>query len=552
MKEAINVRDLLDKYIKNVDHYNGFIHNFTMIDKEEFVLQMYFPVPDHISKGNVFALKNKENDKFSVYLDHKEYLIGIFKKNQEYIKNEMKKLPLIANHLCQILALEISTFISQIDAINISMRNNLLNTFNFEEKKHKHAHWEREYSKVIMFDVEYMQSHLLNVIEKMNNQETLKHIKNYGLNFENLNQMINKKTKAMEQPESKSYMITSFNIEDRQKGLLYNIDYTSFETFDDVIVEVILVQKTKRFIQKTFSDKYRFLINDDTFNLIKELVMKNVSKTKFRNDFSKKMARYKNPVEFNAAFRQYIQHQQGWSIDQYVEKANKLNIDIIHNKNGILTLKIDAYEQSESIGSKQWCISYDQDTFHEYHGNTVIFFIYDFNKNIDDKKSISGVVMSPDNKIISAHWKNDQPIVEPYEYESAIPKMCNDNKELWHSYRWDYISSLSGKTAKNDSVIKEYTFLRKFNYMKKAIDENILTVIEFGTFKKWISIAYTRYKNHRDQMVIDDTNQWKKLIYEAINKKIFIWSKDKSDNMQLISDIESIGDQKLLHLLKTY
>lgn len=496
----------------------------------------------HINKIDlslIHFIYTNDGSNIDVYSDHKEMLEDVVKYIKNEIKKEIKKMPLISNHLIKLINYEVDIMKKKCMVKDSSLKKNLPGVDN--SKRSIQYMLARNTSKCFSNII----SNLPSLIDKLTNQDTLKHIKNFNINFQDLDTKLDMKSDvaSLEKGDSNEFLLDKL-LANHIEVKLNNVDYNSIEEMDDQLKEIILIQKTKKLIQKTFSSKYKDLINEDTFDLMKELVMRDVDKTTLHDNFAKKMARYKSAEEFNLELRKYIQQSQGWSIDQYIKKANDLGVKIIHNEDNVLTLKIDSYEQSNTIGSQQWCISYDDHYFHSYHKKGGMFFFYDFNKDIDDNSSMLGMIINKDNEMVDGYWKDDTDFNDGLErdehmFDNYIPALPAMDQDEYTQYIWDYVSKIEKDHDRNNMLLSEFGHVEFAPYIKRAIDENLLNNMETNILMDFIELGYA-FDNEKECR-----DEWKEVVKEIL--------KNKRDRLiETIPLIKSVFETEDLELIDLY
>lgn len=152
---------------------------------------------------------------------------------------------------------------------------------------------------------------------------------------------------------------------------------------------------------------------------LKKLIELNIKYASALIDFySKKGGRFKNPDTLFKETKDLIENLSGkFNLETYKKKIKDkgLNVEIMLESPDILVIRPLDYEASCELGSKSWCISYSKnywDSYADIFSNQ--YFIYDFTKNIDDKKSMIGVTVNPDGTYKAAHFKDDSPA--PHDY----------------------------------------------------------------------------------------------------------------------------------------
>ena len=82
-------------------------------------------------------------------------------------------------------------------------------------------------------------------------------------------------------------------------------------------------------------------------------------------------------------------------------------------------VKVNNYDASCKIGSKHWCISTSDSYWKSFVNEfTTQFFIYDFTKDISDKKHMIGATISPSGRVTSAHWADDSSVNDLTYFDS--------------------------------------------------------------------------------------------------------------------------------------
>lgn len=100
------------------------------------------------------------------------------------------------------------------------------------------------------------------------------------------------------------------------------------------------------------------------------------------------------------------------AIQRRIEKEN-LNIDIIHDANTLLILKVNDYESMKILGSSDWCIVKSENHWDNYVNDfTVQYMLFDFTKDRTEREHAIGVTVSVNfgsepNKYTAMHWAND-------------------------------------------------------------------------------------------------------------------------------------------------
>ncbi len=200
--------------------------------------------------------------------------------------------------------------------------------------------------------------------------------------------------------------------------LLLNINIDKpIDTFDkledlyDYIQSFEINRKVKQVINSLPSGT-RNMISDNKklFDELKNTISLNIDYAKLIKDFySKKGGRYKEPVSLVKDTKDFITNLKGeFNSETIKKKLEGLNVEIVVDTPEILMIKVNDYSASCKIGSKHWCISTSQSYWNSYVNEfTNQYFVFDFTKDVSDKRHIIGTTISPSGKITSAHFADD-------------------------------------------------------------------------------------------------------------------------------------------------
>lgn len=313
-------------------------------------------------------------------------------------------------------------------------------------------------------------------------RDTLRHLKNYGFNF-------NK--------EIEDLKIKNDNALNKKSTNRLSDRFSTIEKLDDEIFFIIGHQKAKRLIQKIYNSKTKHLIEyqgkvrEDVIENYKILVENKVELSKIKEGFSKKIARFKSEKEHDDALNNYINELFNWNKSSFLNKAKKLGAKIESDDKNILCLKIRSYEQSKKLGSGQWCLSYSEDYFKDYKKNhDSIYFLYDFSKKQINKESMLGVVLNDNAEIMNAHWRNDDEIENDNDeikmFENYIPKEIT--KE-------DVIENIQDSLKeKNDNMEYTLTVISESGYLSFNWEEHgLIDMLEESEVREKWDKGYDRF-----------------------------------------------------------
>lgn len=408
---------------------------------------------------------------FGFFNSKEELLQGIIYDIKSDVNMKFKKNPLVKNIINKVIDADLKLF-----------KNNDLDI------------------NYIVYNVNSIKSNVNHLHYKFEDNEIKKHLKNYGFKLSNVFDAIDNKNER-----EKRFNLVSFK------------DTINLETINDSIDEIVLIQKTKRLIQKTFSNRYKHLLNDNTFNLMKEVVL-GENYRKFKDQFTSKLARYKNPDELNVGLEDYIKKSTGWSIENYREMAKEESVDVVFDDGGLLGLRIDTYKQSKILGSGQWCISYEEDYFHDYKSvDDEIFFVYDFNKKVADNSSMIGVVKSSIGHIKHSYLKDDESISaqELQEEFKSVNGIIRNHCDYSVDNLVYYINSCEKNSKLKQKVLKEhFSNIKDYQRFEKLIDNGFINSVSDELFFKIME----NHNESGDNVILKKA--WKKIIIKTFNKNL--------------------------------
>lgn len=181
-----------------------------------------------------------------------------------------------------------------------------------------------------------------------------------------------------------------------------------FEKADDTMSFIIREHKIKQYAESISSNKYKFLYNEESYKIIKELYEGNVDIKVLQSYIGKKIAAYKTPEDFNKALTTLVNGLNEFTYEIIKDKALKENIPVVLDSHDLLVLEIKNFEQSKILGSGSWCISRSANYFESYTSNNAHqYFIYDLTKNSKENDSLIGLTLKQDGAYSAAHLKND-------------------------------------------------------------------------------------------------------------------------------------------------
>ena len=197
-------------------------------------------------------------------------------------------------------------------------------------------------------------------------------------------------------------------------------EFEKAEDLYDYIQSFRIKQKTQQVI-KYLPSRTRQLVNDE----LKELISLNIEYAPLIKDwYSKKGGRYKEIDSLIKDTKEFIKNiKGGFSAESIRKKVDEVNskysfknsegelvpaAEIEEDTPELMMVRINNYDASKALGSKHWCITTSDSYFRQYVNEfTNQYFIYDFTKDISDKRHMIGATLSTGDKISNAHWADD-------------------------------------------------------------------------------------------------------------------------------------------------
>lgn len=324
------------------------------------------------------------------------------------------------------------------------------------------------------------------------------------------------------------------------------------EKINDQIMKIYEHSVNKKYA-KSFLRSYHTLIDEETIKLFGIIHKKKFEREIITKSLSK-VAAMKNSADLNTALLKIIKTNE-LSIDSILEKIKLENLDvgIISSDENKLIVQINDYSASQSLGSSQWCISYDIDMYYEYlskmsddfwesdledvllEGNH--FFVWDFNKGENSETFQFAYTISCNGDIIAAHDINDNHILH-IDGDNDLFSLLNDNhinlsirSVITDTFESSLIYSKKDNRDTNTLYSKPIDFVinsvyplhiyRKVAEKTPLITDEIEDLIQLPEilFKKTIQ-DHESFKLISDEQLLDD----------------FLWSAALCDELNDISD----------------
>jgi hypothetical protein len=207
-----------------------------------------------------------------------------------------------------------------------------------------------------------------------------------------------------------------------------NCNYNELEQIDDSIQKLIRKHKIKQFAYSIASKKYHSLYNEETMLIMEHIYDLKINTEIIQNEIGKKMASYKDSVEFNEILYKFYKYFTDMNREKMLVDCKDMNIKIIRADNKIMIMQIENFNQSKHFGSSSWCITREDQYFQKYtQNNKKQYFIYNFEMKLTDKSSLIGITLN-DGQLDVAHYKDDTKIKNNDEYLQECIKMINLKK----------------------------------------------------------------------------------------------------------------------------
>lgn len=195
------------------------------------------------------------------------------------------------------------------------------------------------------------------------------------------------------------------------------LNFSEVEQIEDNINYTLQVHNARKLLKSILSKKYKNLITSKVILDFRYFIDNNVNQKEIQDLIGKKIARFKDGIEFESYISELIRSMNSLEINQIKQKAKRLNTFLIEELNNKLIVQVIDYKASEELGSKSWCISYNRKYWHQYvYDDSLLakiglssikqFFIWDFKRDPMDPLSLIGITVK-NGKVINAHDKND-------------------------------------------------------------------------------------------------------------------------------------------------
>lgn len=191
---------------------------------------------------------------------------------------------------------------------------------------------------------------------------------------------------------------------------------TDFKTAEELFdyFQKFEIDKKVRHLINALPSRTRAYVTDD----LKKLLSMNLKYyDQIRDLYFNKGGReiYKNSEKLYKDTQTVIENNSGaFNLETILEKIKGKHLEIHYQTPNLLMCRILDYETSCEIGSPHWCIVTDKSYWNQYvDGSTQQYFIWDFTKNVSDKKHMMGVTMGMGTDIKDAFWADDTTVQNP-------------------------------------------------------------------------------------------------------------------------------------------
>ena len=184
-------------------------------------------------------------------------------------------------------------------------------------------------------------------------------------------------------------------------------EFEKLEDLYDYLINYEIERKVNQLINQIPSKARKNAINNQP---LKELLSLNIEYyTIIKKWYRDEAGKYKTEESLYNDTKDFIENLKGdFNLDSKLKLLEGKNVDIVVARPDLLMVKVNDFETSCEIGNKYWCISRDRSFWNRYVNEvTTQYFIWDFTKNISDKKHMIGVTIGLNGKIESAQWSNN-------------------------------------------------------------------------------------------------------------------------------------------------
>lgn len=240
------------------------------------------------------------------------------------------------------------------------------------------------------------------------------------------------------------------------------------EILDDDINRSLFEHKINHFILSLHTKGYQHLFNKEVDDEIRKILHAGISIKAFKKDFIRKIAYFKddnNSSNLINSLKIFKEKNIHWNKEYYLNMARAENIldkiDILYEKSNALMIHIKDYYSCKILGAESWCIVQREDVFNNYTKDLKRQLIFlDFNRPIEDPKSLIGFTVDVNGDIHYSYLRNDYATPNAIKNNFLFDKLDNDTL-------YEYLSKLD--SYKRNELIFQYGL---FEMSKLFISKN--------------------------------------------------------------------------------
>lgn len=247
-----------------------------------------------------------------------------------------------------------------------------------------------------------------------------------------------------------------------------------FEKINDEIEKLIINNKAKKLMHSLFSNKYKELINEKTVDVFRGLIKAEVSRDLLEEGTFKKLKAFQSAEELNIHLED--KYLNTFDYNQIKSLSKNLGTKILSDEN-LFIVKIDNYEQMETLGSNMWCVQRSDRMFDEYteYGDSFVM-TFDFGKRKSDPLSQIATIIDSNGKVVE-HYDSKDDLVKHKVLSLEIEKNTEKKsiKELIKLAEDNGVNLT--RMAVRQNRIKEVELFRKKECNRKIVCDEIKTSI---------------------------------------------------------------------------
>lgn len=185
----------------------------------------------------------------------------------------------------------------------------------------------------------------------------------------------------------------------------------SFEVMDDFIVNSVKKHKVTQYAGSILSAKNKHLYTDTAYPFFEKFYDEGLKKEFIQDYIGKKLSLLKSPEEFNDFVKKLHDELFVFGKATVERQLDAINKKALFINDDMAIIQINNFEESNKLGTNNWCISRSNTYFNDYtNNNQNQYFIYDFTKESEDTLSMIGITINDDGTLYAAHKKNDDSV----------------------------------------------------------------------------------------------------------------------------------------------